>query len=212
MKMKLVYLLCLSVFISASAKSLPGDGQGGLELIDFTVTQNLNKIDIKWSTSAIKTGGPYFCIEKSKDGKNYTKIVDLPATGQETSYADYFETDYQPYLGVSYYRIKQVDAAGNFRYSQVVTLRIEEDKKLEIYDAISNSYEEETLKKIEVEDSEVLLVIRDKNGDDHYSKATIDYSGSNMETINLTSPVNSGTYQVVGASSEKLHSVNVFIK
>ena len=210
--MKLIYLFCFSIFVSVNAKSLPGEGQGGLELIDFTVMQNLNKIDIKWSTSAIKTGGPYFCIEKSKDGKNFTKVVDMPATAQETSYADYFETDYQPYLGVSYYRVKQVDAAGNFRYSQVVTLRIVEDKKLEIYDAISNSYEEETLKKIEAEDSEVLLVIRDKNGDDYYSKATINYGNNSTETINLTSPVNSGTYQVIGASSEKLHSVNVFIK
>src|ERR1700739_1651709 len=102
-KIKFAYLFCLSIFISLNAKSFTF-GDGNLELLDFTVVQNLNKIDIHWSTSVIKTGGPYFCIEKSRDGKNFTKVVDMPALEKETSYADYFETDYQPYAGVSYYR------------------------------------------------------------------------------------------------------------
>src|ERR1700757_2627604 len=110
-KIKSFCLFCFSIFISFQAKSF-SLGDGGLELIDFSVVQNLNKIDIRWSTSVLKTGGPYFCIEKSKDGKNFTKVVDMPAVDNQSSYADYFETDYQPYEGVSYYRIKQVDAVG----------------------------------------------------------------------------------------------------
>ncbi len=210
-KDKLFFSLCLSILISASTfASLPGEG--GLELIDFTVIQNLNKIDIKWSTSAIKTGGPYFCIEKSKDGKNYTKVVDLPAVEGAYSYSDYFETDYQPYPGVSYYRIKQVDPVGNFRYSQIVTLKISEETKIDAYEAVSNVDGESLLKEIKAEDTEVLLIVRDKNGDDYYSKATISSDDNKTSTLNLSAPVTSGTYQVIGSSSEKLNSQNVFVK
>lgn len=208
--MKYFFIGVFALFLTISTTSL-ALGEGGLELIDFTVVQNLNKVDIKWSTSAVKTGGPYFCIEKSKDGKNFVKVVDMPATGQEASYADYFETDYQPYQGVSYYRVKQVDASGNFRYSQIVTLRIEGEARIEAFNAVAGTQSEETLKQMNVEDSEILLVIRDKNGDDHYTKAIVK-TENNVETINIAAPMTAGTYQVVGASNEKLHSHNVLVK
>src|SRR5882757_7272868 len=107
-KLRLSFLLLMFVSASAWALVIPP-----LVLIDFTVIQSGNKVDVKWKTS-IETGGPYFTIEKSKDGKEYTKIVDLPETEDGTVYSDYFETDYQPYSGVSYYRIKQTDETGNF--------------------------------------------------------------------------------------------------
>ena len=207
-KIKPSLLFCFSVFLSLQAKPfILGDGT--LELLDFTVVQNLNKIDIRWSTSVLKTGGPYFCIEKSKDGKNFTKVVDLPAVDNQSSYTDYFETDYQPYEGVSYYRIKQVDAAGNFRYSQIVTLKIEDPAKVDGYNAIAGV--PEAFKEIDAKDEGVLLVIRDKDGNDHYSKASIK-ADKNVNVINLDAPVNSGTYHVVGSSNEKLHSANVSVK
>jgi hypothetical protein len=208
-KMKFLFLLCLSVFISSYGKAV-NFGNGSLELIDFSVVQNLNKIDIRWSTSAVKTGGPYFCIEKSKDGKIFSKVVDMPAVDNLSSYTDYFETDYQPFGGVSYYRIKQVDAAGNFRYSQIVTLKVEEETKVEGYEAVAGVNPEQ-FREIKAEDDAVLVIIRDKDGNDYYSKASIS-TAKNVNIINLDAPVSSGTYQVVGSSNEKLHSVNVFVK
>ena len=205
----MAFVFCLAILASTNA-SIPSLGEGGLELIDFTVVQNLNKIDIRWSTSVIKTGGPYFCIEKSKDGKNFTKLVDMPATANEASFADYFETDYQPYSGVSYYRVKQVDAAGNFRYSQVVTLKIEEEKRSDTYEVVAGINGED-FKVINEADPELLLVLRDKNGMDHYSKAVLNKE-NNTNVIKLASPIEPGTYQVVGSSNEKLHCLNVLVK
>src|SRR5579872_311733 len=115
LKTNVLFLLCLSSLFSFNIYAI-NTGDGSLELLDFSVVQNMNKIDIRWSTSVIKTGGPYFCIEKSRDGKNFTKVVDIPAVDNESTFSDYFETDYQPYPGVSYYRVKQVDAEGNYRY------------------------------------------------------------------------------------------------
>ena len=173
------------------------------ELIDFTAIQNGSKVDIKWKTS-IETGGPYFTIEKSKDGKEFTKVVDIPTFESGTAYSDYFETDYQPYLGVSYYRIKQTDEMGNFRYSQTVILKVEEEQNSKTYIA---KVEKPNLVN-EQKNKQALLVLRDMNGNDYYVKA----EGDNLNELNLTSSVSSGTYRIVGSSNEEVYKQTLIVK
>jgi hypothetical protein len=167
-----------------------------LELIDFTVFRSGNKVDIKWRTS-IETGGPFFTIEKSRDGKEYTKIVDLPATEDAAVYSDYFETDYQPYEGVSYYRIKQTDAEGNFRYSQAVSLKIEEEDA-PAFTGLSK-------------ENETLLILRDANGHDFYSKAILKSENKKVYSTSLSS-IPAGTYNIVGSSNEELYTGTLIVK
>jgi hypothetical protein len=188
-------LLFLSVIASAWA-------QKPLELLDFTTIQNGNKVDVKWKTS-IETGGPYFTIEKSKDNKEFTKVVDIPTFESGTVYSDYFETDYQPYTGVSYYRIKQTDEDGNFRFSQTVILKVEETQTTKAYISKINTSTEQNLPK-----NEILLVLRDSNGNDHYAKAEND----NTNTINLTSSISVGTYRVVGSSNDEIYKQTLIVK
>ncbi|MEO8759483.1 MAG: hypothetical protein ABI388_00850 [Bacteroidia bacterium] len=183
--------LIMLISLSIQASTMPP-----LTLIDFTAIQTGNKVDIKWRTS-IETGGPYFTIEKSKDGKEYVKVVDLPETEGGTVYSDYYESDYQPFAGVSYYRIKQTDAAGNFRYSQIVILKIEDDKVLSA-DNISKD--------------ETLLVLRDSNGNDFYSKAVITTEKNKIYATNAASAIPVGTYYVVGSSNEELYSGTLIVK
>jgi len=189
----LSFLLSMLVSVNAWALAVPS-----LVLIDFTVIQSGNKIDIKWKTS-IETGGPYFTIEKSKNGKEYTKIIDLPETQDGTVYSDYFETDYQPYTGVSYYRIKQTDETGNFRYSQTIVLKMEGDKT-PLVSAINLSLENETL-----------IVLRDANGNDFYSKAIITSENNKLYTTSLSS-VPAGEYRIVGSSNEEIQSNTLIVK
>ena len=188
--------LFLFVFISAWA-------QKPLELIDFTVIQNNNKVDVKWRTS-IETGGPYFTIEKSKDNKEFTKIVDIPTFDNGTVYSDYFETDYQPYTGISYYRIKQTDEAGNFRYSQTVILKVEEKQNVKTY--ISKNDKSGSNK--ESNNKETLLVLRDANGNDYYTKV----ESTQANKLNLTSSLSAGTYRVVGSSNDEMNKQKLIVK
>jgi hypothetical protein len=195
-KNKLFLSLFLFVFISAWA-------QKPLELIDFTAIQNGNKVDVKWKTS-IETGGPYFTIEKSKDGKEFTKVVDIPTFENGTVYSDYFETDYQPYTGVSYYRIKQTNEVGNFRYSQTVILKVEEEQNVKTY--VSKAGKSNTVN--EQKNNETLLVLRDANGNDIYAKA----EDSNSSMLTLTSSVGAGTYRVVGSSNDEIYKQKLIVK
>ncbi len=193
---KLFLSLFLFVFISAWA-------QKPLELLDFTAIQNGSKVDVKWKTS-IETGGPYFTIEKSKDGKEFTKVVDIPTFESGTVYSDYFETDYQPYTGVSYYRIKQTDEVGNFRYSQTVILKVEEEQNVKTY--VSKADKSNTVN--EQKNNETLLVLRDANGNDYYAKA----EDSNLNALSLTSSIGAGTYRIVGSSNDEMYKQKLIVK
>jgi hypothetical protein len=57
-------------------------------------------------------------VERSSDGKNFTKISSVAANGQ-TSYSF---TDAKS-LSVAYYRIKSIDANGKITYSAIVSLK-----------------------------------------------------------------------------------------
>ena len=123
----------------------------------------------------------------------------MPETQDGTVYSDYFETDYQPYTGVSYYRIKQTDETGNFRYSQTIVLKMEGDKT-PLVSAINLSLENETL-----------IVLRDANGNDFYSKAIITSENNKLYTTSLSS-VPAGEYRIVGSSNEEIQSNTLIVK
>ena len=200
-KVRLVFTLFLLGFFSNRFFALDGPLKG-LELIDFSVIQNAAKVDIKWKTS-IETGGPYFTIEKSKDGKVFTKIVDIPAIESGTVYSDYFETDYQPYEGISYYRIKQTDEAGNFRYSQTITCKWKEkNEKVLVAQVTAEPLDAATHR-------ESLLVLRDASGNDSFVKAEI---RKEQVIIPRHAEVSGGTYRIIGASSEEAFQQKIMIK
>ncbi|MHB8401938.1 MAG: hypothetical protein ACYDCN_07975, partial [Bacteroidia bacterium] len=102
---------------------LAGAGKNPLpiQLLSFNAVPNDEKVDIKWET-ATEENNAYFTIEKSKDGINFTKLIDVPGAGNSTTYRNYAETDYQPYSGTSYYRLKQTDYNNNYKYFNIVSV------------------------------------------------------------------------------------------
>ena len=205
--MKKIGNIFLFVFMGLSLLAFSADIPP-LELINFTAVQNVNKVDIRWSTS-VETGGPYFTIEKSRDGKEFTKVVDVPAQEGSTIYSDYFETDYQPYEGISYYRIKQTDEAGNYRYSQIVTLKNEEQ-------VITTTLTINRRLKKEVagsnKNNETLLVLRDVNGNDYYSIVLLDTKSNTLIAYDMPTSVSKGIYHIVGSSINELYNQKVIVK
>jgi hypothetical protein len=69
-----------------------------------------------------------FTVEKSKDGKNFTKIIDVPCAATAVCYKDYAEVDYKPYNGKSYYRLKQTDVNGVCKYSNIIAVNFTPQK------------------------------------------------------------------------------------
>ncbi|MBL7719854.1 MAG: T9SS type A sorting domain-containing protein, partial [Flavipsychrobacter sp.] len=77
-----------------------------------------NKIDWRSSTEAM---GDKYELQRSADAKSFTTIATINAKGDASAYAYW---DAEPVTGANYYRVKLVDANGNYGYTKVVTATV----------------------------------------------------------------------------------------
>ena len=96
-----------------------------VELLNFDATVNLNYyVDIEWRTAS-ERNNDYFAIERSADGFGWTEIEQKQGAGNSTTLLYYSSLDELPLLGVSYYRLKQVDFDGKFSYSDIQSVEVD---------------------------------------------------------------------------------------
>ena len=90
-----------------------------VELIDFEAKQDDAGVKLNWSTAS-ETNNDYFIIERSYDASNFKKIGKIDGNGNSLFTNHYSFFDDQPFDGVNYYRLKQVDYDNNFEYSKII--------------------------------------------------------------------------------------------
>jgi hypothetical protein len=64
-------------------------------------------------------------VERSADGRTFGDVEKVAAQGNSLSRYDYATLDASPLAGLSYYRLRQVDADGTRAYSPVVAVRFD---------------------------------------------------------------------------------------
>jgi hypothetical protein len=96
----------------------------GLTSFDAMQLQG-NKVELSWNT-ATEDNSDHFEADHSPDGQNWTEIGRVNAAGNSVSPLHYSFADEQPYSGVCYYRLKEVDRDGNAMISKTVTIHIEQ--------------------------------------------------------------------------------------
>jgi poly(3-hydroxybutyrate) depolymerase len=74
---------------------------------------------LQWGTAS-EQNSDYFIIERSDDGKRFTTAGNIPAAGNSSIAKDYTYTDMKTSASDTYYRVKEVDKDGKFKYTQVV--------------------------------------------------------------------------------------------
>ena len=208
MKGRLHYLLFFFLLLSVSPLFSNDDRK--LVLQEFMVVQNGAKTDIKWILNR-EPLGTYFTIEKSQDGKNFTKLIDLPIAENGNIFEEYFETDYQPYKGESFYRLRQTDEAGNVYYSENISFKYNEEQSRYLVSSLPNDVALASNIK-NAEGRETLFVLRDADGNDHYSKISIGKEDTYLYATEANPPIPPGIYRIVGASNNQLYSLKLVIK
>ncbi len=104
-----------------------------IELLSFTAEAKDKVVELKW-VIASETNNDYFTVEKSKDGENFVAVVTVDGAGNSSQIINYSTVDNSPWMGKSYYRLKQTDFNGEFTYSQIVSVSIaEKDKEFILY-------------------------------------------------------------------------------
>ncbi len=89
--------------------------------LSFTVHKQEAAVVLNWAT-AMESGNKGFSLERSADSKVWHSIgfVNSAATnGNSNQKLDYTYTDKAPANGINYYRLKQTDLDGKYRYSIV---------------------------------------------------------------------------------------------
>ena len=164
-----------------------------IELLHFDANLIGNEVYVDWST-ATETNNDFFTVEKSKDGANFEKVARVNGSSNTTSVQGYSTVDKNPYWGVSYYRLKQTDFDGEYKYSALVA--VDYESPITIF---PNPLEGNTfyIGMNGTEGQEVLVMLYNPLGTPVYSKTIIQQEGRMVAAIDLSIRPTPGIYFVM---------------
>ncbi len=107
----------------------PSGGPLPVEFINVSAKQKGTGIVINWSTAS-EINNKYFDVERSIDGGSNWNIVSTTKSSgsNSTGLKNYNAYDSKPVSGYNFYRIKQVNLDGSFKYSSIVNVKVDLDK------------------------------------------------------------------------------------
>jgi hypothetical protein len=101
-------------FIFAMSGSVPLP----IELTEFTATLYNAEVEIEWSTKS-EVNCDFFEVERSSNGTSWEVVEEVKGAGTHFGELHYLVLDPNPFDGISFYRLKQVDFDGKFEYSNI---------------------------------------------------------------------------------------------
>lgn len=152
----------------------------------ISASYNNNRVEISWTHSDIKNIN-YFVIEKSKNGKYFKPFLKIECNNK--SYTSFIEVDNSPYKHHTYYRIRYINKNGNYYYSEKVTARNNNIKKL-------------PPELINYDKLNVLVILKDNNGNETYAKLNIREKSNKLVSETLNKKISSGKYLIIGADDD----------
>jgi len=110
-----------------------------VELLSFVANQDMEKIQLDWSTAS-ESNSDSFTVQRSADGILFDDVTTVPGAGNSQAKLAYTAMDYNPYTGISYYRLKQSDFDHNSSFSNVVPVNFDKQVVFAIYPNPFSSY------------------------------------------------------------------------
>jgi hypothetical protein len=99
-----------------------------IQAFTFTGQKDANNtVNLQWST-ANEIESLHYEIERSIDGTNFVSLGEINGNKPD-SLQQYLFNDSKPYQGVNYYRLKQINKAGRFTYSKIVSVALDQTGK-----------------------------------------------------------------------------------
>ncbi len=89
-----------------------------ISLISFDAKNGLGSIVLSWATAS-EENNSYFEVERSLDAISFEKIGTVKGNGTTNAKRSYTFTDANPYGGMNYYRLRQVDLDGKTTVSHM---------------------------------------------------------------------------------------------
>lgn len=103
-----------------------------IKLLSFTATLVSRTTQLQWIT-AQEINSSYFDVQRSKDGTSFEKLLTSLAHGNSSAQITYNAVDNDPFNGINYYRLKQVDIDGNFSFSPIVQVNVKDGTSFMVF-------------------------------------------------------------------------------
>jgi hypothetical protein len=100
-----------------------------IELLSFKATPRNKVVQLDWKTASEKNAR-HFDVERGLDGKNFSSIGTIKASGTSNTLLTYNFDDESPLNGLTYYRLRQVDFDGTTAFSSVVSVNRNKETKV----------------------------------------------------------------------------------
>jgi hypothetical protein len=204
--------LALAIFTATVVTAGSDENSYGVSL-SFNAIMHNSKVDLVWTTGT-PSNSAQFVIERSSNGKEFDLLKTITGSGFLQESIEYFDFDESPLEGISYYRVKVTDVEGNITYSEIATVingSTEDKKDFNVF------YNAITGEKIDFElcgfdNEEHLVVVRDSQGNEFYSKVYITQGKKGFFAIDLENRIPKGKYLVTGSSQDALYSQTIELK
>lgn len=164
-----------------------------VELLNFAAKTENRKVRISWSTAS-ETNNDYFEVDRAPDATDYSFISKVESKGNSTSLQNYFSYDENPLSGIQYYRLKQVDLSGSYKFHGPVAVNF--NREFGIVTIVSN-------------ENNSLTVVFNSAGEENYSYKVTDVTGRIVMTgtVNATKGINN--FEIATPLSEGIYTLTI---
>lgn len=162
---------------------------------------------LNWQTSSeINSLG--FEIQRSNNGKDFTKIGFVSSRGTSNTIVNYNFVDSKPGTGTNYYRLRQLDKDGKETFSEIVTIKSDDKIKLEVVSLYPNpSKDNVNLVFNSANTNKTNITITSLNGKVVLSQTLNPNKGENKIQLN-TGQLPAGNYLINISEMDTENSVN----
>lgn len=183
--------------ISVGAKAIYGSVQDG-SVTNLVATPLDSHVLLSWTTTA--AGIEVYELERSKNGIDYTTVSRIEPGSVNT---EFMETDFAPLEGMSFYRIKVIDAESNITFSNAVPVKYKAGSPVTPSPGKTTAADNE---------GPVLIVVRSNTGEEFYSKVQLTSNVDPLTAKDLEERLAAGTYTIVSCSVQEYYSKQITVK
>ena len=94
-----------------------------VEMLYFQGMEDKGTVYLDWAT-ATEIDNDHFEVQRSQDGRDWEVIGVVGGAGTTVEKQTYTFADTRPYVGNSYYRLRQVDYDGKFAYTELILISV----------------------------------------------------------------------------------------
>jgi hypothetical protein len=177
-----------------------------VELLFFQAKSVRNEVQLSWATAS-EINNSHFEIERSRDGRNWSKIGEVKGAGTASNTSNYRFIDTETFNGVTYYRLNQVDYDGNSALSNVSTIKKEGGVITNLYPNPAIQGEAITLLASDASSGKTIIEIMNIAGQVVFTQSNDGISKITIPTNQLTK----GTYilSVTTEGNREIHKISV---